>query len=119
MKGLITISLKGLRFFAYHGYHEEESIVGNSFEVEVAITYKAESIISSIHQTINYVQVYEQVKAVMSQPQKLLETVAMLLAENLHKEFRSIQKVVISITKLTAPISNFTGSVGVSYTKEY
>lgn len=119
MKETISIELKCLRFFSYHGWLEEEAKTGNEFEVEMSIQMKVVGEIVAIDQTVNYARVYELIKEEMAAPQKLLETVAQRIGVRIEQEFSSILSIYISIKKLTAPIPNFIGSVGVSYTKEF
>ena len=120
MSASFTIELKCLRFFAHHGLYAEEAKVGNEFEVDVSIAYKAaETIVSSIEQTINYAEVFRIVKDEFSQRKDLLETCAMQIADRLQKQFPQIESLTISIKKLNAPIANFVGSVGVAFTKAF
>ncbi len=116
----LTIELKGLRFFAEHGMYAEEIKIGNEFEVSLCISIQApKEPIVSIDQTINYVEVYRIVKDEMIEPKHLLETCAMKIVERLHEEFNRIEKIQITVKKLAPPITNFTGSVGVSICKEF
>jgi len=118
MAAYFTIELKGLQFFAEHGLYEEEAKVGNEFEVDVSIEYKApQAVVSSIEQTINYAEVFYIVKNEFGHRKDLLETCAMQIAERLQKQFPQIEKLTISIKKLHPPITNFEGSVGVTFTK--
>jgi dihydroneopterin aldolase len=55
----------------------------------------------------------------MAKPKHLLETCAMKIVERLHEEFNKIEKIQITVKKLAPPITNFTGSVGVSICKEF
>ena len=55
----------------------------------------------------------------MQQRTDLLETIAMLIAEEIHLQFPQVQKVDISITKLQPPIAGFIGNVAVRYQKEF
>jgi dihydroneopterin aldolase len=119
MQESMTIELTGLRFFACHGWHEEESKTGNEFEVNLQIFTAVSGAIESIDQTVNYVKAYELLKAEMNAPRKLLETLAQQIALRIKEEFPTIQKIVISLKKLTAPIPNFIGNVGVVFTKEF
>jgi dihydroneopterin aldolase len=111
-----TIELKGLRFFAEHGLYPEEQLIGNEFEVDVAIHYQAPERITSIKETINYVDVFHIVKENFMKRQQLLETCALQIAGKLQEHFPQISQLTISIRKLNPPISNFTGSVGFTYT---
>lgn len=120
MAGLLTIELNGLRFFAEHGMYAEEIKIGNEFEVDLCIGYQApEKLIVSIEQTINYVDAYLIVKEEMAEPKHLLETCAMKIIDRLHNHFKEIEKIQITIKKLAPPITNFTGSVGVTICIEF
>lgn len=120
MAGNFTIELQGLRFFAEHGMYEEERRVGNQFEVSISLETKApKKTITSIEQTINYVEVFKIVQEVFSQRKQLLETCAMEIAENLQQQFHEIEKVSITIKKIAPPITNFSGSVAVTYHKAF
>ena len=44
MPGSITIELKGLRFFAYHGLYAEEQKTGNEFEIDLFVTHQPSKI---------------------------------------------------------------------------
>lgn len=114
-----SIHLNNLRFFAHHGYHDEEGIVGTNFEVSVKIDFEAEGKITTLPQTINYVEVYELIKRIFSKPTKLLETIAQDICESIVAIDNRIKTINISITKLNPPLPNFIGSVGVSLSKSY
>ncbi len=120
MAGHFSIELKGLRFFAEHGMYQEEVLIGNEFEVSISIESKApKKEIVSIEQTINYVEVFRIAKEVFNVRKQLLEACAMQIAEQLYLQFPEILKIIIRIDKLNPPITNFTGSVGIVYTKEF
>ena len=120
MAGRMHIELKGLRFFAEHGMYAEERKVGNQFEIDLSVCYKVpKQVITSMEQTVNYVEIYRIVEEEFSGHKQLLETCAMQICERLHEHFPEIKQVDISIKKINPPITNFTGSVGVSYSKEF
>ncbi len=120
MAGWMTIELKGLRFFAEHGMYAEERKVGNQFEIDLAVGYKApKHVITSMEETVNYVEIYRLVEEVFSKHKFLLETCAMEICDVIHESFTEIKSISISIKKINPPITNFTGSVGISYTKEF
>jgi dihydroneopterin aldolase len=120
MPDLLTIELKQLLFFANHGLFAEERKTGNEFEVNLLVSYQPSSgTITDISDTVNYVQLYNLLKTEMQKPRNLLETFVMEVTELIHSSFQKIRKVEISITKLHPPIAKFTGTVGVTYSKEY
>jgi dihydroneopterin aldolase len=114
------IELKGLRFYAQHGWHEVEALTGNEFEIAITASFTPpDAVIANIDQTISYVDIYQIAKETFAVREKLLETCAMKMAENIYNRFPILNVITISITKLTAPITQFTGSVGITFTKEY
>jgi len=116
----ITVELEHLRFFAFHGLYEEEKKTGNEFEVNVKVSFKApEGVITKLHDTVNYVRLHAIVNAMMQHPEKLLESVAMKIADQIHHEFPFIAAVEIQIVKLHPPIINFTGHVAVSFQRTF
>lgn len=120
MSASFTIQLHDLQFSAFHGVYKEEARVGNQFEVNISLTIDApEEKVLNIDETINYATVYGIVKELMAHRQALLETLAMEMAETLKRHFPAVLKTVIQIKKLQPPIAAFTGSVSVTYTKDY
>ncbi|MEQ1554383.1 MAG: dihydroneopterin aldolase, partial [Ferruginibacter sp.] len=77
---MFTIQLNKMFFYAYHGVHKEETIVGTNFEVSVSISFDANKRVEKLSDTINYVSVYEIVKLKFATPEKLLETLAQNIA---------------------------------------
>ena len=116
---MFTIHLNKLKFYAYHGVHEEETVIGTDFEVSVAVSFNAIEKVEQLNDTINYVNIYEIIKLHFVQPEKLLETLAQNITQEIHKTDSRITSINITINKLNAPISNFIGTVGVTYSKSY
>jgi len=116
---MMTIQLKNLIFFAYHGVHEEEKILGNTYGVNVDLSFEAADNITALEQTINYVSVYNIIKQRMSIPAALLETLAQELANQIYASDNRIKSITVSVDKKNPPIANIEGSVGVIYTKNF
>ncbi len=116
---MFTIHLNNCRFYAYHGLHQEESIVGAGFEVNLSATFEEDGKVTSMKQTINYVDIFEMVKKHFETPRQLLETLAQEIADDVYEIDPRVKVVEIHLTKLNPPIANFTGTVGVSYTKQF
>src|SRR5882724_4425375 len=116
----ITVELSHLRFFAFHGVYAEELKTGNEFEINAKVSFETDKeIITRLRDTVNYVRLYNIIHEVMQHPEPLLETVAMKIAAEIHKELPPVIAVEIQIIKLHAPIVNFTGQVGVTYHKKF
>jgi dihydroneopterin aldolase len=116
---MITVHLHNLLFAGYHGVHDEERVLGNTYELNIDVAIDAKEHITQLHQTADYVVIYEIVKKRMASPSALLETVAQDLTDLIHIYDNRIKSVSVSIKKLNPPIVNFQGTVGVSYKKEF
>ena len=116
---MFTIHLNKLAFFAHHGLHDEEAIIGTSFEIDVSVQFDAGGKITSIHQTINYAAVYDVIKKHMIHPVALLEILAQNITEDIYLLDDRINTINININRLHPPIRNFIGNVGVSYSKVF
>ncbi len=120
MAALMTVELKQVRFFAFHGLYDEEKREGNDFELNLAVSFFPQAdVISSIRETINYAALYEIVDAEMQEPRDLLETLSMTIVAKVKTAYPQAKKAVISITKLNPPIPGIKGSTGVTYSKEW
>ncbi|MDO9375344.1 MAG: dihydroneopterin aldolase [Ferruginibacter sp.] len=116
---MLTLHLNRLQFHAYHGLYELEKSSGNTFEVDVEVTVDVQEKITRLHQTLNYATVYEVIKHRMQQPTALLETVAQEITELIRNIDPRIRSINITIKKLSPPIENFQGTVGVSIKTDY
>jgi 7,8-dihydroneopterin aldolase/epimerase/oxygenase len=114
---MFTVHLNKLIFFAHHGVHDEESIIGTDFEVSVSIDFDAPEKVVALKDTINYVSVFEVIKKRFATPGRLLETLAQHIVDDIYAIDNRITTINISIDKINPPISNFIGSVGVTYSK--
>ncbi|MBL0358681.1 MAG: dihydroneopterin aldolase [Chitinophagaceae bacterium] len=116
---MLTIHLHNLKFFAFHGLYEEERKTGNNFEMDVDVVADIPVVITKLEHTVDYAVVYQVIESRMKQPTALLETLVHDLAEKIHQHDKRIRSVSITIKKLSAPIKNFNGIVGVSYKKDF
>src|SRR5690606_32432479 len=116
----LTIKLKQVRFFGYHGLYENESLTGNEFEIDLQVSIEPTvNIIRNMEESISYVSLFELVKKRMQQREALLETLAMDITNLIYAEFKNVKEVSITIIKITPPFENFSGKVGVTYNKVF
>ena len=116
----LTIELKQVRFFGYHGLYENESLTGNEFEIDLQVRIEPKvDVIRSMEESISYVSLFELVKKRMQQREALLETLAMDITNLIYAEFKNVKEVSITIIKITPPFENFSGKVGVTYNKVF
>lgn len=100
------VSLEGMEFYARHGYYEEERVIGNKYSVDVTLDVDFSEAASEdkLEGTVNYEQVYEIVRDVMSIDANLLEHLAGKMIKSLKDAFQSVQKVQVKISKYNPPI---------------
>lgn len=116
---LCKVHLNNFRVFAFHGVHEEERQAGTYFSIDLTVAYPLTVPITTLDQTIDYVQLSTWVKEAMDKPTSLLETVAQSICDRIKENFSSVTEINITITKLSPPVVNFQGSLGVTIFKSY
>jgi dihydroneopterin aldolase len=109
------ILLEGMEFFAYHGVYQEEREKGQNFSIDLEILadYSKACYSDKLEDAIDYVQVYELVKAEMAIPSSLLENVAQRIIDSIQKSFDQIEGIKVKITKLQPPISGKLKGIGI------
>lgn len=100
------VALQGARFFAFHGFYEEERSAGTEFMVDVETEFGVKSNGNDdISKTVNYEQLYNIISRRMKETQKLLETVAHAILEDVKTEFAAVQHIRVAIRKINPPLS--------------
>lgn len=116
----ITIHLKNLRFFAYHGLYDLEKENGNEFELDISISFNHPGHeVIKIDDTINYAIVHEMISLEMQQPRELLETFLDHLFVKIKTAFPQVTFITATLYKLTAPIEGLNGKIGVQLERHY
>lgn len=96
-----------MRLYARHGVGLQERVVGNEFEVTMHVRCRiSEQTMAAdeLDGTINYADLVEVAKKVMSQPSALIENAAWRLRNSLRETFPQIAGGHIRIAKLTPPV---------------
>lgn len=110
-----TIELN-FEYEAFHGLYPNEKKDGNIFSVDILLWMDApkEKFITDIHQTVDYVEVFGVVKAIMDQPEDLLETVGARIVSALNLKYKQLNEIKVKLTKVTPPIDGYFGTVSVT-----
>ena len=110
------ISLNDLMFYAFHGVLEEERTLGNQFKVSLSIflPYNDNLKEDRLTDTISYTDLYEVIKEEMQIPRKLLEKLAIEIAEKIKIKYPELNKGFIKIEKMKPPIPDFIGTASVT-----
>lgn len=101
-----TIALDRVRVHAFHGLLPQETRVGNMFEVSVEVQMEAYEAAYPIDiaSTVNYAELAAMVKAVMAEPEGLLENVALKLRSAMMRQWPQATGGKVKVAKLTPPI---------------
>jgi 7,8-dihydroneopterin aldolase/epimerase/oxygenase len=116
---MFTIHLANLKFFARHGVHNEERVLGGAYEINATVTFKENKRITDLQQTVNYAIIYDIIRQRMQKPAALLETVVQDLADSIYTLDNRIASIDINLKKMHPPIEAFEGSISVSYKKDF
>ena len=100
------ISLRNVRFHAFHGVMPQERRVGADFLVNLRVGYPLEKAMQSdeVGDTLNYAALYEVVKTEMMQPSNLLEHVAGRIVSSIEKRFPQVISIDLELTKQNPPM---------------
>ena len=109
------ISLRNVRFHAFHGVMPQERRVGGDFLVNLRVGYPLEQAVQSdeVGDTLNYATLYEVVKTEMMQPSNLLEHVAGRIAEAIAERFPQVTSIDLALTKQNPPMGADCDGAGV------
>ncbi len=109
------LKVKGLRFFAFHGFYPEEQKCGGWFEVDVEFSLPiSNSINDELSSSINYESISAIAKSHMAVPKKTIEEVAFSIKNSYFSQFRLLpQHVLVTVRKLRPAIQ------GIATTTEF
>ena len=104
---MATISVLGIRVYAYHGCLDEETKIGSDYEVNVIVEsdIALSSISDNLAHTVDYVSINAIVKQEMAQASQLLEHVLLRIIKEIVDKHPSISSVEVSVAKKNPPIN--------------
>ena len=114
-----TILIEGIKLYAYHGCLEEEGKIGANYivDVDMETNFNDAAKNDDLSKTIDYVIVFNIVKTEMAIRSKLIETVGERIINKLKKEFKTLEKVKVKISKLNPPMNGNVEKVSIIITK--
>ncbi|RNA66014.1 dihydroneopterin aldolase [Alteribacter keqinensis] len=116
-----NIYVTGMEFYAYHGAFPEENKLGQRWYVDVTLGMDAKpaGVSDDLEKTVNYADVYNEVKAVMEhEPVKLVETLCERIAAKILESFEIVELCTVKVMKPDPPIPGHYDSVAVEITRE-
>ncbi|MDO4730669.1 MAG: dihydroneopterin aldolase [Clostridia bacterium] len=116
-----SVTIKGLKIFAYHGVNDEEKQSGQEFifDVDLSINSKKGFITDDINSTVNYAQVKKAIEyAVTNTNFDLIEALGEYISKEIFRQFPLVKKVKLVIKKPDAPMSGDFDYVAVKLKRE-
>lgn len=116
MKANDIIKLHNAVFYAYHGALTDEQTLGGKFEVDVEMHCDLSTAkqTDNLNETVNYEKVYALMKKIVTgKKYNLIEALAHSLGTGIISNFSQVQKTVVRVRKLGAPIHGVVDSVEV------
>lgn len=109
------ICLDNLRFHSRHGVAPQERETGGDFIVSLRVGYDFAKAMESddVCDTLNYADIYNNVRARMAEPSKLLEHAAGRIAQSLFNSFPAIRSLDLKLTKCNPPMGADSDGAGV------
>lgn len=100
------IALEGMEFYAYHGFYEEEQLIGGDYIVDVYLTanFDQASTDDDLGVTINYETIYRIVRIEMQKNSKLLETIAKRIIDKIVSICTIVREVKVRVSKKNPPL---------------
>lgn len=100
------IILEKMQFYAYHGFFEEERVVGANYELTIAldVDISLPGHTDNLAHTLNYQAVYDVAKEQMKIKSHLVEHVAQRIVDKLLTDYKQIQHIELSLSKLNPPL---------------
>ncbi|MBE9583635.1 dihydroneopterin aldolase [Mucilaginibacter sp. JRF] len=104
---MLTVSLNGVEFFAYHGFYQEEQLIGGRFIVDLSVAFKPVDELSAddITHTVNYETLHSICRSEMSETRKLIETVAQAIINQVTTQYPFVEQVDVLLKKMHPPLS--------------
>ena len=113
------IHLTGIRCYGYTGYLTEEQVLGQWFEVDLALwlDLSVAGKNDNIDDTLDYRSIISSVQHLVKTSKfALVERLATAIAE-LSLDSKGVTQVQVRLTKLAAPIPDFTGKITIELTR--
>lgn len=109
------IKLNDIRVYAFHGCLNEEERIGSEYRVnlELHTDFNDAAAEDDLNKTIDYVTANRIVREEMDIRAKLIETVAVRIANRLKAEFPDLEGGHVEVAKISPPMGGHVDSVSV------
>lgn len=114
------IRVTNIRCYGYTGFFAEEQVLGQWFQVDLTmdVDLLPSATSDELIQTLDYREAIEKVKNLVEGKKfALLEKLATAIASDI-LSLELVQKVRVELTKLAAPIPDFSGEITIDITRK-
>ena len=110
-----TVVLENMEFYAYHGCYDLERKVGMRFSVDLWIDARVGDAAAKddIGGLINYLTVFEIVRAQMEIPSHTIEHAASRILDAVFEKFPAIESAKVKLSKLAPSLGGKVGKASV------
>ncbi|MEM9266935.1 MAG: dihydroneopterin aldolase [Cyanobacteria bacterium P01_F01_bin.13] len=111
------INISGIRAYGYIGALPEENILGQWFEVDLTLwmDLSVAGKSDNLADTHNYADIVQQTQRIIQTEKfKLIERLGDAISSQALDNDARLEKVQVTVTKLTAPVPNFDGRVAIT-----
>lgn len=99
---MAKISLKNIKFIAYHGFYPEENNCGGKYEVDLSVDFDLSiQMNDKLDETINYETLYAIAEKEMRMVYALIETPAINMLKDIINTWPFINDCQVTIRKLS------------------
>ncbi len=100
------ISVEGIKGYGYHGCMDEEARIGQQYVVDVHMDtdFMEAALEDDLSKTVDYVEVNKIVKEELAKRSKLIEHLALRIAQRI-QEMERVQTVEVKVCKPAPPIN--------------
>lgn len=101
------ITLKNMKFYAYHGFFPEEQEKGQTFfvDVEMYLDVSNAGKEDDLNKTVDYSAVYGLVKDVVTNNIfRLIETLADRISREILSKYKNVSETIVRVRKPEAPL---------------
>ncbi|MCA0121061.1 MULTISPECIES: dihydroneopterin aldolase [Bacillus] len=114
------VYVNGMEFYGYHGVFAEENKLGQRFRVDLTASLDLSKAgqTDDLNETINYAELYNICKNIVEGvPVNLVETLTERIANQVLKDFSTVQECTVKVIKPDPPIPGHYQSVAIEMTR--
>lgn len=109
---MAIIALEDVKFYARHGFYDEEQIIGGEFVIDIYVdaTIMKAARLDDLGNTVNYETLFLICQSEMRKTKRLIETVAQNIIDRVQDHFDNVKGVKVRLRKIHPPMSGRVGS---------